>query len=135
MSCIENRKKWVEALRSGKYEQCAGSLHDEVGYCCLGVACEVYQKEVGDLDVRIHANTNSQFYGCTMYDAEISTLPDRVADWLNVNDIGSLKEKFGCCSSLTQLNDALKLSFNKIADVIESDNLMPKGKDEPNEYE
>lgn len=43
----EIKKKWVEALRSGEYEQTEGQLRvdDEkgkpVGYCCLGVLCEV----------------------------------------------------------------------------------------------
>lgn len=35
------QQKWVDALRSGKYPQTYGYLHDEHGYCCLGVADEV----------------------------------------------------------------------------------------------
>lgn len=37
------KKKWVAALRSGKYKQGQYRLHDtaEQGYCCLGVACRV----------------------------------------------------------------------------------------------
>lgn len=49
------RKKWLEALRSGKYEQTTGQLADyelaeneedynydkPLGYCCLGVACDI----------------------------------------------------------------------------------------------
>lgn len=35
----------IAALRSGKYEQCAGRLHDEEGgYCCLGVASDLAVK-------------------------------------------------------------------------------------------
>lgn len=46
-------KLWVEALRSGDYEQTTGTLQrvadnpDDLlasGLCCLGVACEVYNK-------------------------------------------------------------------------------------------
>lgn len=33
--------KWVEALRSGKYQQARSRLYDGEGYCCLGVLCEV----------------------------------------------------------------------------------------------
>lgn len=34
--------KWVEALRSGKYEQGKGYLKNPYNkYCCLGVLCEV----------------------------------------------------------------------------------------------
>jgi hypothetical protein len=37
----ELKAKWVEALRSGKYEQCRRALHDGVGFCCLGVYGDV----------------------------------------------------------------------------------------------
>jgi len=40
-------KKWIKALRSGKYKQTSGSLHDVNGYCCLGVACKVYKDTKG----------------------------------------------------------------------------------------
>jgi hypothetical protein len=33
--------QWIPALRRGKYPQTRGTLRDFVGYCCLGVACEV----------------------------------------------------------------------------------------------
>ena len=41
-------KKWVEALRSGDYQQAKGILckEDEISgdfyYCCLGVACDIF---------------------------------------------------------------------------------------------
>jgi hypothetical protein len=35
------KSKWVAALRSGKYEQCSGSLHRDGGYCCLGVLWDI----------------------------------------------------------------------------------------------
>ena len=34
----EFRKKWLDALESGKYKQTNDSLMDDYGYCCLGVA-------------------------------------------------------------------------------------------------
>ncbi len=34
-------KQWVEALRSGLYQQCTGQLCDGTGYCCLGVLSKV----------------------------------------------------------------------------------------------
>lgn len=43
----EIKKRWVEALRSGKYAQTAGVLHQKfdsykpAGFCCLGVLREV----------------------------------------------------------------------------------------------
>lgn len=37
------KAKWIEALRSGKYEQAQRVLrrHDGSAYCCLGVLCDV----------------------------------------------------------------------------------------------
>ena len=43
----ENAKKWVKALRSGEFEQGTGYLRKGDKFCCLGVACAVYQDEVG----------------------------------------------------------------------------------------
>lgn len=42
----EIKKKWLEALRSGKYKQGAGYLRrrDE-SYCCLGVLCDIVEPE------------------------------------------------------------------------------------------
>ena len=37
----ELKAKWVEALRSGEYEQADGVLKCDTGYCCLGVLREV----------------------------------------------------------------------------------------------
>lgn len=35
------KAKWVEALRSGKYEQGKYYLSDGGKFCCLGVLCDV----------------------------------------------------------------------------------------------
>ena len=37
----EVKARWIKALRSGRYSQVAGVLHNEEGYCCLGVLCRV----------------------------------------------------------------------------------------------
>lgn len=41
----ELKAKWVEALRSGKYQQCRGGLHDGTGFCCLGVIADLVRGE------------------------------------------------------------------------------------------
>ena len=43
----EARQRWIEALESGKYPQTKDHLHDDMGYCCLGVACDLFAKELG----------------------------------------------------------------------------------------
>lgn len=35
-------QKWANALRSGEYSQTMGTLEDEQGFCCLGVACKIF---------------------------------------------------------------------------------------------
>ena len=44
------KKKWLKALRSGKYQQTQGALRDladngEYGFCCLGVALDLKLKD------------------------------------------------------------------------------------------
>lgn len=41
----EDKKKWVDALRSGKYVQGHGCLRSDDQYCCLGVALDVLHPE------------------------------------------------------------------------------------------
>lgn len=35
------KKKWIEALRSGEYQQGVGALQRENSFCCLGVLCDI----------------------------------------------------------------------------------------------
>lgn len=36
----ENQERWLQALESGGYpQQRNGNLHDNEGFCCLGVGC------------------------------------------------------------------------------------------------
>jgi len=40
------KKKWIKALRSGKYKQGKMVLHStDNKFCCLGVLCDLYVKE------------------------------------------------------------------------------------------
>lgn len=34
-------ERWAEALESGKYAQSNAVLHDDAGFCCLGVYAEI----------------------------------------------------------------------------------------------
>jgi hypothetical protein len=45
----ELMEKWVEALRSGRYQQGIGKLRsiDDGQYCCLGVLCDILPPEAG----------------------------------------------------------------------------------------
>jgi hypothetical protein len=41
----EQKQKWIEALRSGKYKQGRGKLCEKGEYCCLGVLLDVLAPE------------------------------------------------------------------------------------------
>jgi hypothetical protein len=43
-----NVKKWIKALRSGKFKQGHGQLKGSLGYCCLGVANKVLNIGLSD---------------------------------------------------------------------------------------
>ena len=47
MKLTKNQELWLKALQSGKYEQTRGCLSDEIGFCCLGVACVLYEEDSG----------------------------------------------------------------------------------------
>lgn len=71
-----NIQLWVDALESGSYQQTIGYLKYEDGFCCLGVACDVYAKSLGQTWDEIFED---------MY-LEIGHLPDEVAEWLGLSD-------------------------------------------------
>lgn len=105
----ENAKKWVRALRSGEYKQTTGCLRSsQDGYCCLGVLCDIYSKELGIPwergKVRFY-----QFLGCA------TSLPTEVTEWAGRANVGfSFRNGY-----LAELNDNGR-TFEEIADVIEA---------------
>lgn len=107
-----NAKKWVEALRSGQYQQTQGALHKETGWCCLGVACDLYAKKFPIL--RNWKSNHEYFDGCAL------GTPGIVAEWLGLRTtVGSFLLSNGEYSSLAGMNDA-GVRFSVIANLIES---------------
>lgn len=102
-----NAKKWVAALKSGKYKQTTGALKKKGGYCCLGVACELYRKEHKD-----EAWRKNSFMGHDM------ALPEAVRDWLGLNSNTGTN---GADDKLTVLNDDRRWKFSSIAKFIEKE--------------
>jgi hypothetical protein len=96
-----NAKKWVKALRSGKYKQARYRLRRDNKYCCLGVACDI--SKLGKWDGTIYLD--SYLY-----------LPRKVQKWLGLRSSGG--EYY--TNNLTSFNDN-NWSFKKIADIIESE--------------
>lgn len=115
----ENIRKWVDALRSGEYEQGKNCLAQEtenkIKYCCLGVACELaYQENFVDKVVIEAAHGQSSiFYGASV---QSGCLPIEVMRWLEVDANDPYIHVAG--DWLSALNDE-GLTFNNIADLIE----------------
>jgi hypothetical protein len=130
-----HRRMWVKALRSGEYEQTMGCLRDNVGFCCLGVACDVYLKS-GDASKTTKWETNKFFRYKRGDEGLIATvLPAPVKDWLGLQDDSGthfrpveeshwncekIDGKFYTSDSLSGLNDSGK-TFKQIADIIEDE--------------
>jgi hypothetical protein len=101
----EIKKKWVEALRSGEYEQGRDDLRTEDGsYCCLGVLCDLHSKESGQLWQDAIYRTGFSYLDSSTYS------PYEVNQWAGLKAKESLK--------LAEMNDA-GAPFDEIADYIE----------------
>lgn len=84
----ENRQKWMDALRSGEYEQGTGRLFDYPTnkYCCIGV----YAKAVlGATFDATGSNTLEDYGGDSWYPFLQEHLPDgmKVDEFVRMNDI------------------------------------------------
>lgn len=112
----EHRKLWVEALRSGKYEQGTDDLRLDGGaMCCLGVACEISGLGHWDNGGRYVTETDR-------HTGELNPDSD-MTDWLGLaSGAGSFGQfdEHDRRESLAHLNDTGK-SFSEIADIIESE--------------
>lgn len=97
----ENRRKWVAALRSGKYKQCFGTLTYQTTpshklFCAMGVACDI--SGLGEWD-------GSSYLGyCT-------NTPDKVTAWLGLPRLAP---------QVVKMNDIFRLSFEEIAGMVEN---------------
>lgn len=110
----KNTRDWIAALRSGEYSQTIGTLKDSSGFCCLGVACDLYiaEHDTGwDRDV---------FHDSFALHGLQDILPVEVADWLGIPmHYPSRRDPlmYGT-STLSGLNDNGN-TFETIADLIE----------------
>jgi hypothetical protein len=91
------KKKWLNALRSGKFKQGQGALKNSEGHCCLGVLCE------------ITGNSKNR-------DMQIGYPMDRAGFGEPVKSFCGLSVDMQ--SELATLNDD-GINFSEIADVIE----------------
>jgi hypothetical protein len=104
---------WLEALRSGRYAQTKNYLRTNNGFCCLGVLCDLAEK-----DGIVAASEPVSSLGVVLYDTEDSLPPTCVEKWACISVFGAV-EYNGLEYSLAKLNDEVGLSFCEIADLIE----------------
>jgi hypothetical protein len=107
---IEITQRWIDALRSGAYEQGKGALRLKNKYCCLGVLCDLYSKENNEEWKMVDEKTEQYaFQECLSY------LPKKVQKWAGMNTCsGEINHKM---DSLTYANDK-GFTFEEIAEFI-----------------
>jgi hypothetical protein len=130
---VENMRAWIEALESGKYEQCTSVLHIKATasaperFCCLGVACVVAMAAGADV-VSAGINSYGEYLYHTVEDPNLvgdatapvgSVLPAGVVRWLGLDErsgfAGDVLLDSGNNTSATQANDQLGWDFPQIA--------------------
>ena len=115
--------KWIAMLRSGKFIQTTRRLRttDNVNgtrHCCLGVACELYVKEMhaGHWEDRGRESDDvvgtMEFFTDNCDESNDVELPDTVADWIQISD--------DLVRDLIRMNDEDGASFDEIANYLET---------------
>lgn len=117
----EWKAKWVAALRSNQFKQGRGRLGQRTPegecFCVLGVLCEIMhtEKTIDDEGAYIYADTSTGLLPLSV--AREAGIPAS-EDERSVNVIVKFE---GMATSLAYLNDAGRLTFPQIADIIEQD--------------
>lgn len=106
------KKEWTEALRSGEYPQTAGTLRDDVGFCCLGVLCEIAVKHGVIPEVSVEDINGKNFYD---YDRATATPSRKVIEWAGLPDSNPTLGEYAAA----EWNDEQGKGFNEIADLID----------------
>lgn len=143
-------KAWVEALRSGEYDQTQGALRRNketpgipAGWCCLGVLCDIAVKhpELGDGPLPEYTwidNDPDDVFQRLVWDqagvtrSEGAMPPQAVTAWSGVNDWSVAKdlvpdapgeENIDGRVALAYLNDSHGSTLAEIADLLEKEYL------------
>jgi hypothetical protein len=114
------KEKWLNALRSGEYQQGKHSLRVENNFCCLGVLTDLYVQENSD-GCWVEAGHNYGFRDNhrddNFYDMEY--LPEMVVNWAGLEDENpTVRIADSYYEVISNLNDT-DYTFARIADIIE----------------
>jgi hypothetical protein len=130
------KEQLIAALRSVEFTQTKYTLKNACGHCCLGVACEVYMRNITEFKLKplveipvpweqeSRCGTKRFLDGIGEHDG---SLPKCVQEWLGCDPCGtldrSIKAKNGYLYfKLTDLNDKVEMTFDEIADFLETSN-------------
>lgn len=114
----EIKRKWLEALRSGKYKQGQKRLRGlDNRYCCLGVLCDVVNPDDWVKDGNEVAYSNV----VGAYRPNVEYMEDLGADmtWGKYPLPSKVDSSRGLAGILIALNDDMDWPFERIADWIE----------------
>lgn len=103
------QRAWIDALRSGQYQQSRGLMQTPEGYCCLGVACVVAEQ---------HGVPVRQDCGGFLVGPDLRSHPAVMA-WIGLRTVGGATP----CDvrpACIVMNDLRGWDFARIADELES---------------
>ena len=106
------KRRWVAALRSGKYKQTISHLYDAGGFCCLGVMCALRGAKLDEMD---HMGLPGELPNFN----ELFNIDSDHAEFFSGGGQAWQVPYCGKMVRLTFLNDGHRLSFKKIANIIE----------------
>lgn len=118
-------RRWVAALRSGEFKQGREVLRRGDEFCCLGVACELYRREVGGAWEDYPRPPQGQWFKIGSSTYVDAFLPRKVRDWLGLPSV----DPIACGRTPLALMNDEGQSFGTIADAIEATYLADDGDD------
>lgn len=117
----DNAKLLIKTLRSGQYRQTKGCLRDGNGYCCLGVATDLFHKQTGRGEWKDEGDTFAFYVDGRR---EGGVLPEPVQKWFGFkSSTGAVVDPVAGTAPALHLpskND-IGVPFPRIADLIESE--------------
>lgn len=119
------KQKWVDALRSGDYQQGESRLFDGKNYCCLGVLCDIYRKETNNEDWTLRYSefeSHDKWY----FAEQSEVLPENVMDWAGLTEVNPTiygeencnGEEIKVSHDIASLNDS-GYNFKELSNYIE----------------
>lgn len=115
----EIKQKWIDALRSGEYSQGAKKLRVEKEFCCLGVLCDLYQKEHPNKCSWEQDNYGSSYFVYNNFEStEELCLPKIVMEWAGLDDSNPNVVFNKEMTAISNVNDS-GANFKTIAKIIE----------------